>query len=169
MINIEERLRFYKKMKAEVETTIQRIAAWREVLIKGELWRFIDSPASTLGMPRAPMSSASPVERLVIKSLVSEDQVKQWISDDESRVFLKKLECDQIELAYKCLSGEQRFIIDLKYFQKTWTWREIERNFNDTFCKHREYISSDGLRRYNKDALRILKDILDPFYSHFGL
>nr|MDA8224273.1 hypothetical protein [Desulfitobacterium hafniense] len=61
---LEERLKLYKKHKAEVITTMQRVSVWEEALKKGELWVFEYHTSKILGMPHA-TTTTSPTEQTV--------------------------------------------------------------------------------------------------------
>lgn len=163
--NIEDKLRNYKKNRAEVNTTLQRIAVWQEMLRDGDMSKFVNAPSITPGMPKAPIRQSSPVERIIEETEVTAELVQQWIEDEKSRIFLIKLEVEQIEEAMNALNAEQKYIIDKKYFEG-WQWRTIEINFNEEF-KHRPAIYERGLRFINKEALEILTDILTPLYMQF--
>lgn len=164
-INLEEKLRDYKKNRAEVNTTLQRIEVWKNMLQDGNMYKFINTPASTMGMPKAPFRQSSSVESMIEECEVTIELVQGWIEDETSRIFWKKIEVEQIEESLKALTTEQRYIIDKKYFEE-WPWRTIEINFNENF-KHRGAIYERGLRYICKESLKILTDILTPFYLQF--
>ena len=126
---LEERLRLYKKHKAEVNTALQRIAIWEDALKKGELWLFENSVNKILGMPRGNMVS-SPTEQIASHNEVTRELVEEWIDEDKSRMRYKKIEIEQIEEALKALTKEQETIIKCKYFEEM-TWRNIEIAFNE--------------------------------------
>lgn len=166
--NIEDKLKNYKKNRAEVNTTLQRIAVWEDMLKKGDMNKFVNTPSSTLGMPKAPIRQTSSVESIAQESEVTRELVEQWIEDEKSRIFLAKLEVEQIEEAMKALNGKQKFIIESKYFEG-WIWRTIERSFNDRYATDGNYITESGLRKINADAIGVLEDILRPFYEQFKI
>ena len=163
--NIEDKLRNYKKNRAEVNTTLQRIEIWERMLADGDMSKFVNTPAITPGMPKAPLRQSSPVENIVEESEVTAELVEQWIEDEKSRIFWKKLEVEQIEEALKALTTEQKYVISKKYFEE-WSWRTIEINFNEDF-KHRGAVYERGLRYICREALKIIADILNPFYQQF--
>lgn len=166
MFNIEDKLRDYKKNRAEVNTTLQRIAVWEQMLKEGDMSKFVNTPPSTMGMPKAPIRQGSPVESVIEETEITRELVEQWIDDEKSRIFWKKLEVEQIEEALKALTTEQKYIISKKYFEE-WSWRTIEINFNEDF-KHRGAVYERGLRYICREALKILTDILIPFYQQFA-
>jgi hypothetical protein len=148
-----------------VNTTLQRIDVWKQMLIDGDMTRFVNAPSSTMGMPKAPFRQKSPVESIIEETEVTAELVKKWIDDENSRIFLVKLEVEQIEESLKALNAEQRYIIDRKYFEG-WVWKTIEINFNEDF-KYRGPVYERGLRYICSQALEILTSILKPFYNQF--
>lgn len=163
---LESRLKLYKQHKAEVETTLKRIEVWKEMLAKGELWYFDDSPPGREpGMPPTTTLS-SQVEISVISREVTTEIVSQWIKDDESRIFYKKLEVEQLEVAFGALTSEQRFIINAKYCNDM-TWKHIEISFNEKFSRKGFYLTEAGLRKINSIALIVLWQILGPLYLKY--
>ncbi|MDA8228737.1 MAG: hypothetical protein M0T74_13770 [Desulfitobacterium hafniense] len=162
---LEERLKLYKKHKAEVNTTLQRIAVWEEALKSGELWLFENSVSRIMGMPHS-ASDTSPTERIAGRREVTRELVEEWIEEDKSRMRYKKIELDQIDEALKALTCEQRTVIESKYFD-VMSWRNIESVFNDRHSVGRGYIQTDGLRKINREALEILWQILGPLLQRY--
>lgn len=162
---LESRLKLYKQHKAEVVTALQRVAVWEEALKKGELWLFENSVSRMLGMPRSP-SVHSSTESTVEQREVTAELVQEWIEEDRSRVYYKKLEIDQIDEALKALTAEQRTVIESKYFEGM-TWRNIEILFNERHSKGRVFIQTDGIRKINSETLGILWKILGPLFQRY--
>lgn len=158
-------MKLYKQHKAEVETTLRRIDVWKEILRRGELEYFEDIPDKVPGMPRS-KTVISPVENRIIRNEITTEMVEQWISDDESRIFYKKMEIEHIDIALQSLTAEKRFVIISKYFEDM-TWRNIEIQFNEKFSRNRIYISDNRLRQMNGEILDILWEILGPLYSKY--
>ena len=162
---LEERLKLYKKHKAEVITTLQRITVWEEALKKGELWLFENNINRMLGMPRS-TTVTSPTENAVGSREVTRELVEEWIEDDKSRMHFKKIEIEQIGEALKALTGEQRTIVESKYFEER-TWRNIEILFNERHSVGRVYVTGEMLRKTNKESLETLWDILGPLLQRY--
>ena len=162
---LEERLKLYKKHKAEVITTLQRITVWEEALKKGELWVFEYHASKVLGMPHA-TTTTSPTEATVSNREVTAELVQEWIDDDKSRMRYKKVEIEQIEEALRALTKEQGTVITSKYFEAM-TWRNIEIVFNERHSIGRVCITSEGLKKINKEALGILWQILGPLFQRY--
>jgi len=162
---LEERLKLYKKHKAEVITTSQRIEVWEEALKSGQMWMFENSVSLVLGMPHA-TTTTSPTERIAIQREVTTEMVQEWIDEDRSKVRFKSVEIDQIDVALKALTREQQTVIIAKYFESE-SWRNIEIIFNERHSVGRVYISSEMLRKINKVALGILWQILGPLFQRY--
>lgn len=162
---LEERLKLYKKHKAEVITTLQRISVWEEALKAGELYLFEYYTSKILGMPRA-TTTTSPTESTVCRGEVTTELVEEWIDEDKSGVRYKVVEIEQIEEALRALTREQRTVIESKYFEGM-TWRNIEIAFNILYSVGRPTIYSDMLRRINKEALDVLWEILGPLFQRY--
>lgn len=169
-MDIKKRLREFKKKKAAVDSTLARIETYKQFLQNEniELYTYVNCP-DNFGMPKAPFSrGGSMVESAIFEKELDRELVQEWIKEDESRIFLLKLEVEQIEIAMKSLTAEQRFVIECKYFEG-WIWRTIESAFNERFQKSREYISDRGLKFKNNEAIDILQEILTPFYEQFSI
>jgi hypothetical protein len=163
-MNIEDRLKLYKKHRAEVEVTLHRISVWEDMITKGDFSVFEYSEASTLGMPRAPgFKINSPIETEVCRKEISMETVREWIADDWSRIRLKKLECEQIEIAMIGLKEQQKYILECKYFEG-WSWKNIEINFNAHFANKREYIYHEAIKKINLESIKLIEEVLEQFY-----
>jgi uncharacterized protein (DUF952 family) len=162
---LEERLRLYKKHKAEVITTLQRVEVWEDALKTGQLWLFENSVNRMLGMPHS-TTTTSPTESAACYREVTAELVQDWIDEDKSRMRYKKVEIEQIEESLKALTREQRTVIEAKYFEAM-TWRSIEIQFNECHSVGRVYITSEGIRKINKEALLILWQILGPLFQRY--
>lgn len=162
---LEERLKLYKKHKAEVVTTLQRIMVWEKALKSGELWLFESSVSVVEGMPHA-TTTTSPTERTASRREVTAELVQEWIDEDKSKMRFKTVEIEQIDEALKALTREQRTIVEAKYFESE-TWRSIEISFNEKYSVGRIYIQVNGLKIINKDALDILWQILGPLFQRY--
>lgn len=161
----EERLRLYRKHKAEVNTTLQRVEVWEQALKQGDLRMFEYSVSRLAGMPRS-SNSSSPTEIEAGLREITVEMVRDWIEEDKSRVYYKKVEIDQIEEALKALTGEQRTVVTSKYFD-CMTWRNIEAVFNERHSVGRVYITNEMLRKINKESLEILWEILGPLFQRY--
>lgn len=162
---IEERLKLYKQNKADVETTLSRCQVWQDMINNNDLESLIYTPTRIEGMPRTPLKVTSPVEAEVMQKAATVEDVQAWIKEDMSRIFFKKLEVEQIEGALKALTPEQRFVIEQKYFDETF-WSNIEINFNNKF-NNRAPIQKDRLKEIKTNSLKIITDILTPFYERY--
>ncbi len=162
---LEERLKLYKKHKAEVITTLQRVSVWEEALKAGELWLFEYHSSPILGMPHS-TTTTSPTEQTVSRREVTAELVQEWIDEDKSRMRFKTVEIEQIDEALKALTREQETVINAKYFESE-TWRNIEIVFNERHSVGRVYITSEGIKKINKEALDILWQILGPLFQRY--
>jgi len=162
---LEERLKLYKKHKAEVITTMQRVSVWEEALKSGELWLFENSVSRILGMPHS-ITTTSPTEQTVNQREVTAELVQEWIDEDKSKIRYKTVEIEQIDEALKALTREQRTVIESKYFEAE-SWRSIEILFNEQYSVGRIYIQTDGLKLINREALEILWQILGPLFQRY--
>ena len=161
---IEERLKRYKQNKADVETTLSRCQVWQDMINNNDLESLIYTPTRIEGMPKA-LRINSPVESEVMQRCATIEGVQSWIKEDTSRIFFKKLEVEQIEGALRALTPEQRFVIEQKYFDETF-WSNIEINFNNKF-NNRAPIQKDRLKEIKTNSLKIITDILTPFYERY--
>ena len=162
---LEERLKLYKKHKAEITTASQSIAVWQDALKSGELWMFENSVSRVEGMPHA-TTTTSPTEHIAAQREVTAELVQEWIDEDKSRVRYKTVEIEQIDEALKALTREQRTVIESKYFESE-TWRNIEIIFNERHNVGRVYITAGMLGKINKEALEVLWEILGPLLQRY--
>jgi len=160
---LEERLKLYKKHKAEITTASQRIAVWQDALKSGDLWMFEDSVSRVEGMPHA-TTTTSPTERIAAQREVTAELVQEWIDEDKSKVRYKTVEIEQINEGLNALTKEQQTVIESKYFEAM-TWRNIEIAFNERHSIGRVYITDEMLRKINKAALEVLWEILGPLFQ----
>ncbi|EGO86247.1 hypothetical protein G8S49_11175 [Clostridium botulinum C] len=158
MKNLEIRLKDYKRKKSIVETIDARIEAYKYALSNpDERYNEYCISSRELGMPSAHNANASSsVEATVVSKEKMDELLQEWIREDRSRKFPLQLEVKQIDAALKALTSQERTVIELKYFEKMF-WRDIEINFN---LKFNTNITDIRLKQINKDALRIMYDIL---------
>lgn len=162
---IERGLRDYKRKKSVIETTLLRIEAFKEAIEDPESFRAImPSPTMSLGMPKGSGGSSS-VEIAVTDKEKAIELLQEWIRDDKSRIYPYQIEIEQIDAALLALTKQERYIIECKYFEGMF-WRDIEINLNDKF-RQQNYITVEGIRKINKQALELLARILEPYYNRF--
>ncbi|WP_236913319.1 hypothetical protein [Clostridium sp. Cult1] len=163
---IERALRDYRRKKSVVETTLARIENYKEAISNPESFThiFLGSPIEP-GMPKGTGSKVSPVEMAITDKEEAIETLRQWIKDDQSRIYPYQIELEQINGALGALTRQERFIIECKYFENMF-WRDIEISFNDRF-RQQNYITYEGLKKMNKEALELLIRILEPYYSRF--
>jgi len=152
-------LKEYKSKKAIVESAEARIEAWNNALMHPEMWeKDYIPPSQPLGMPfPATRNIQSPVEKIVEHKEVTTEMIKEWIKEEESRIFFLKLEVKQIEIALNGLTQWERYIIECRYFDGL-TWRNTEINFNEKF-KQRNDLTEERIRQINREALKKLEMI----------
>lgn len=92
-------------------------------------------------------------------------KAEEILNDDKSRIYPYQIEKEQIDAALGALTKQQRFIIECKYFEDMF-WRDIEINFNEKF-RGQNYITVEGIRKMNRQAIELLAMILEPYYSRF--
>lgn len=162
---IENALKDYKRKKSVIETTLARIENYKKAINDPESFThiFLGSPREP-GMPRG-TSNASSVEMTITDKEEAIETLRQWIKDDQSRIYPYQIEKEQIDGAMGALTTQERFIIECKYFENMF-WRDIEINFNDKF-RQQNYITYEGLKKMNKEALELLARILEPYYTRF--
>ncbi len=168
-MDIEKTLREYKIKKAYVETTLARIEQYKFAIAHPEMWvKYYVPSGKEIGMPGAPLrNTQSPIERELTMKELTVDTIKDWIQDDENRIFLPKLKVEQIEMALEALTKQQKAIIEYKYFENM-NWKNIEINFNKQY-RQMNYITVAGLRKINSDSIDKLIEILGPFYNQFNI
>lgn len=166
---IENALKDYKRKKSVVETTLARIEQYKEALNNPDSFEyvFLGSPREP-GMPRGTGGGRkSPVELAVEDKEEAIELLKQWIKDDHSRIYPYQIELEQIDGALNALTMQERFIIECKYFEGMF-WRDIEISFNDRF-RQQNYITVEGIRKMNRQAIRLVARILEPYYNRFKI
>jgi len=163
-IRIETILREYRTKKSLVDTTMARIEAYCNVINNPTLVsEWLESPCGgELGMPRAKNNTSS-VEREVCKKELTIETIKEWIAEDQARIFKTTIEVKQIETAMNALTKQEKYIIEFKYFERM-CWKGIELNFNEQF-RQQNYITDSGIKKINAQAMATLQTILTPFYS----
>lgn len=165
-MDIAKKLREYKYKKSLVDTTLARIEQYKYAIAHPELREnYFSISNREIGMPGAPLrSTASPIEKVVIENELTEEILNEWIREDSSRIFIIKLEIDQIDIALEgSLTKQERAIIKWKYFDNMF-WKDIEINYNNEF-RQKNYVSQERLKQTNKDSLKTLEYILAPFYK----
>jgi hypothetical protein len=165
-MDLDKILKTYKKKKSYVETTIARIEAYKYALEHPEI-RYNEYCISSkeLGMPRGSGTGGSPIEKFVVSTEKMNELLKQWIEEDESRMFPLKLEVNQIESAMMYLTGQEKYVIECKYFEGM-LWKDIEINVNREY-RQQNYITESGLKKINIRALNKLEEILEPLYNRY--
>jgi len=162
---IESALKDYKRKKSVIETTLERIEVFKQAINNPEEFKGLFLGVNKEpGMPRG-TNHNSEVE---IKVLTKEQEIellKEWIKDDQSRIYLYQIELEQINGALNALTDQQRFIIECKYFEGMF-WRDIEITFNDKF-RQQNYITYEGLKKMNKESIELMAEILEPYYTRF--
>lgn len=164
---IEDALRDYKRKKSVIDTTRERIKVFQNALEHPEdHWGIFLGSSWAIGIPRGEgYGGTSAVEFSVLTEEEERELLKQWISDEQSRIYPLEVEVRQIEGALSALTKQQRFIIECKYFEEMF-WRDIEISFNNTF-RQQNYITYEGLKKINKEAVEVLAGILEPYYMRF--
>lgn len=166
-MNIENALKEYPRKKSLVETTEARIEAYKEMLNNPNIESFAMVLSSReFGMPRSSIRTNSYIESLMIQKQVTTEGITELITTEKSRIWLVKMEIQQIELALKSLTKQEQYLIECKYFEDMF-WRSIELSFNEKF-RGQDYITESGLRKKIKGALEQLAVILQPFYEMYG-
>ncbi len=162
---VENALRDYKRKKSVIETTLARIKNYKDTINDPESFThiFLGSPREP-GMPRGTTVGSS-VEIAIEDKEKSIELLREWIKDDQSRIYPYQIEIEQIDGAMAALTKQERFIIECKYFENMF-WRDIEINLNDKF-RQQNYITVEGIRKINKQALELLAKILEPYYMRF--
>ena len=162
---IENALRDYKRKKSVIETTLLRIQNYKEAISNPDSFTHIFLGSSREpGMPRGTAGGSS-VEIAIEDKEKAVEMLREWIKDDSSRIYPLQIEKEQIDAAMGALTIQERFIIECKYFENMF-WRDIEINFNDKF-RQQNYITYEGLKKMNKEALELLARILEPYYTRF--
>lgn len=165
---IENALRDYRRKKSVVETTLARIENYKETINNPDSFEyvFLGSPREP-GMPRGTGGKKSVVELAIEDKEEAIGLLKEWIKDDQSRIYPYQIELEQLNGALGALTKQERFIIECKYFEGMF-WRDIEISFNDKF-RQQNYITVSGIRKMNSEALELLARILEPYYMRFKI
>lgn len=163
---IENALRDYRRKKSVVETTLARIENYKEAIENPDSFThiFLGSPVEP-GMPRGTGKKVSTVELAITDKEEAIERLREWIKDDQSRIYPYQIELEQLNGALNALTMQERFIIECKYFENMF-WRDIEINFNDKF-RQQNYITVEGIRKMNRQALELMARILEPYYTRF--
>lgn len=162
---IEAALRDYKRKKSIIETTLLRIEQFKEAIKDPESFSAVLLGSSReLGMPRG-SGGGSPVEIQITNKEKSIELLREWIKDDKSRIYPYQIEKEQIDAAMAALTMQERYIVECKYFEGMF-WGDIEISFNDKF-RQRNYITTEGIRKMNRQAIELLSNILEPYYNRF--
>lgn len=166
---VEESLKDYKRKKAIIETTLERIKIYEEAINNPELHDGLFLKQSIEpGMPRASnYRSTSPVEENIISEEKAVELLKIWIKEDHSRIYPYQIEKEQIDMAMGALNEQEKYILECKFFNNMF-WRDIEIGFNDRF-RQNNFITSSGLKKMNIEALGKLGNILKPYYKKFKI
>lgn len=167
---IETALRDYKRKRSVIETTLLRVEQFKEAIEDPDAFTsiFIRNYIEP-GMPRGKggIGGGSSVEKSVQDKEEAIELLRQWINDDKSRIYPYQIEKEQIDAALGALTRQQVYIIECKYFEDMF-WRDIEVSFNEKF-RQKNYITYEQLKKLNKDALDLLTNILEPYYSRFKI
>lgn len=165
---LEKILREYKTKKSIVDTTKARIQAYTEAIDNPELissWSYSIN-TKELGMPGAPLrNTSSPIEREICAAELTIELIKEWIAEDKNRIYRCNLQIDIIEGALRSLTEQEKYIVELKYFEKM-CWSNIESNFNNQF-KQKNDITSEQIRKLSTQILESLLKIISPLKSTF--
>ena len=162
---IEKALRDYKRKKSVIETTLLRIETFKKAIENPESFEYVLLGTSRdPGMPRG-NGGGSPVEIAISNKEKAKELLHEWIKDDKSKIYPYQIEKEQIDAALGALTKQQRFIVECKYFEDMF-WRDIEINFNEKF-RGQNYITVEGIRKMNRQAIELLAMILEPYYSRF--
>jgi hypothetical protein len=169
---IEEALRDYKRKKSVIETTLERIEVFKDAINNPDKHKglFLE-PNREPGMPSAkgfrPEAPRSEVEYEILEEEEQRELLKEWIEDDQSRIYPYQIEIEQLDGAMNALTKQERYIIECKYFENMF-WRDIEYSFNERF-RRQNYITVEGIRKMNRQALELMTKILEPYYNRFRI
>ena len=143
-MNIEKALKDYRKNKGKIETSEERCNYWQYCL---------DT------MSDDEIASEFIYEKEVIIHEVTREMVKQWITDDKSRIRPLKHEIKQIEIALGSLTEEENYVIECKCIDN-WEWVQVEIGFNEKFRNEKE-ITIEQLKKIKKKSVRKMEEILN--------
>jgi hypothetical protein len=167
-MKITDALKKYRIKKAELDSTYARIAVYEQALKSNNLHilGYYTKQSPDAGMPRA-RRNISMVEAEYFatdtESQLTRELVDEWIREEHDRIYMKRIEVEQIEAAMNSLTKQERFIVECKYFDLM-SWRDIEISYFNTF---KEPIIDKSLQAKNGQALTKLTLILMPFYAKF--
>ena len=166
-MDIQKMLKSYKEKKAVVDATHARIAAWERILLDPNIEFYgYKLYNREIGMPSA-HSATSQVEREAFANNENDDVTKElleeWIKEDRSRIAPIEIEVEQVEHALKALTEQERYIINLKYFEGLF-WANIEISFNKQY-PNKQDVTEERLRQMHKEAKSKLEYVLNPYCS----
>lgn len=168
---IEEALRDYKRKKSVIETTLERIEVFKDAINNpGKHEGLFLGTNREPGMPPSGNGGGCNVSSVEYEILEEEEQkelLKEWIEDDQSRIYPYQIEIEQLDGALNALTKQERYIIECKYFEGMF-WRDIEYSFNERF-RQQNYITVSGIRKMNSEALELMAKILEPYYIRFKI
>lgn len=163
----ESKLKTYREKKSTIETTLERIEVYKKALSNPEEHNglFLGSNREP-GMPTGKgYKPTSMVEYQVLSEEKQIEILKQWIRDEQSRIYPLQIEVEQITGALNALTEKERYIIECKYFENM-IWRDVEIHYNEKY-RQRNYITFEGLKNNNRRALELMTRILKPYYKRF--
>jgi len=168
ILKIEQILKEYNSKKVMIEATEARIEQYKWAIAHPEDWyRDYIPEGREFGMPGAPKGSGiaiDPVSGYIHEKELNEEILRDWIRREESKIFFKRLEVKQLEISLKVLKPKELFIIESKYIDKM-SWNEIELSYS---INYKEQLTKDALRKISQKSLKLLKEILTPFYTEYG-
>lgn len=164
----EDKLRNMKEKKAIIQITLERIEVYKRALNNPEEHDglFMGSGREP-GMPSGKgYKPTSVVEHRVLSVEKQVEILKEWVREEQSRIYPLQIEVEQLTGALNALTDHQRFIIESKYFENMY-WRDIEMSYNDKY-RQKNYITFEGLKNINRKSLELLTRILKPYYERFS-
>lgn len=165
---IEAGLKDYKRKKSIIETTLLRIDTYKVAIEDPESFSHVLLGSSReLGMPRG-SGGGSSVEIAISNKEKAIELLNEWIKNDKSRIYPYQVELEQLSGAMAALTTQERFIIELKYFESMF-WNDIEISYNNRFSRPKNYITVSGLKKMNSEALELMAEILEPYYFRFKI
>jgi len=167
--SLEKRLRDYKRKKSILETTLSRIEVYENAISNPDEFNGLYlGKSKEVGMPSGKgFKCSSPVEFDILSKEDEIQRLKEWIKEDKSKIYMLQIEMEQLTAALNAITNQKRYIVECKYFEKMF-WRDIEISFNNKF-RQQNYISTEGIRKLNRQALYTLSEILSPFYDRINL
>lgn len=159
-------LRTHKENVAYVTTTLARIDEWKKLQQVDNLNDYILLPCQALGMPRSNTNKKySVVESAIFNQQLDHDELKQMIANEESRIYIKRLEVEQMRTALEGLKKTELYIVEQKYFENAF-WSEIEYGFNIAF-RNFHHVGINRIKQVRCQALDKLCRILAPFIEKY--